>query len=59
MTYFTALTHTCWENHEGNWSTTYFTALTQICWENHEPKESRSRGGENQGAVLNLDDHIG
>ena len=43
MTYFTAPSPTCWENHEGMWGMTYFTALTQICWENHEPKESRSR----------------
>ena len=43
MTYFTALTHTCQENDEGNWDTTYFTALTQMCWENCKPKESGSR----------------
>ena len=43
MTYFTALTQTCKENHEGIWGMTYFTAPTQTCKENHELKESRSR----------------
>ena len=43
MIYFTALTQTCRENHEGNWDMTYFTALTQMCWENRKPKESGSR----------------
>ena len=35
---------------------TYFTALTQTRQENHERKWVK--GGEIQGTVLNLDDHM-